>query len=227
MKTDESTRSGHDGPPPDWPAGQSISRWAGTEIMVTHFADHSAFAEELCEIILERSKDSKLSHQFPEQDQLNAIKVYDFEKWHHPLADMINARAIAMFHRVAKNTSAEIDASWASVYRTGNFAVPHSHIGSIASVLYMLDPGEGANDAGGQFLFADPRLKPCCRQQKGFMTTPSAPKIIAGTMLMFPGKAVHMVTPYLGKSPRITLSWDLKPKGAKQSAVPTFMTRPS
>ena len=34
-------------------------------------------------------------------------------------------------------------------------------------------------------------------------------------MIMFPGQAVHCVTPYLGTQPRITLSWNLN-KEAKQ-----------
>ena len=78
----------------------------------------------------------------------------------------------------------------------------------------------------GHFLFVDPRLKACCRQQDGFVTTPCSPVLRAGTMVMFPAQTVHLVTPYFGDHPRITLSWDLKLKSAP-SAVPAFITRPA
>ena len=211
---------------PVWPEQQSIGRWDGTDIVVTQFCDHADYAPALLNTVLQRAGDKNLSHHFADDNVLNAVKVYDLEKWNTPESDLIGARALEMFGRVIKKTDVAIDASWASVYKSGNFVMPHSHPGSIASVLYMLEPGDNTEVAGGQFLFADPRLKPCCRQQNGFMTTPSAPGIVAGTMVMFPGKAVHMVTPYLGSTPRITLSWDLKLAGSTKTAVPSSMTRP-
>ena len=121
-----------------------------------------------------------------------------------------------------------VDVCWASIYRKGNFVLPHSHMGNIARVLYMIDPGVTSGAMNGQFMFVDPRLKACCRQQEGFMTTPCSPDLSAGTMVMFPSQVVHLVTPYFGDCPRITLSWDLKLARSKAtpSAVPSFITRP-
>ena len=212
--------------PSIWPSNQVISRWADTEIMFTQFTDLGEFFDDLMTTVMARASDPALSHDFGAKDSLNATKVYGVEKWQTPASDLLNQRALALFGRFARNIRAEVDASWASVYRQGNFVMPHSHPLSIASVLFMLEPGGPTDNPGGQFLFVDPRLKPCCRQQPGFMSTPSAPTIKAGTMVMFPGKAVHMVTPYFGTEPRITFSWDLKPAGTKKTAVPKQMIRP-
>ncbi len=210
----------------DWPNGQNIGKWAGTDIMVTRFKERVEFTTALRTTILQRAKDKNLSHHFEGPDTGNAVKIYDIEQWNTPESEMINNRALTMFRKVFNKNVAIVDASWGSVYKKGDFVLPHSHVGSIASVLYMLDPGNETEAAGGEFLFADPRLKPCCRQQAGYMTTPSAPEIKAGTMVLFPGQAVHMVTPFLGKNPRITLSWDLKLDQSAKSAVPNFITRP-
>jgi hypothetical protein len=210
-----------------WPDQQGIATWAGTQIMVTRFDDHDDYSPALRKTTIERSKDRNLSHHFGASDPENAVKVYDVEKWATPESDLINARALEMFLRVSQKSEAIVDASWASVYSDRNFVLPHSHRGSIASILYMLDSGEESDVMNGAFLFTDPRLKPCCQQQDGFMTTPAAPKIQPGTMVMFPGKTVHMVTPYYGSVPRITMSWDLKLKKDGASAVPSFLTRPN
>ena len=109
-------------------------------------------------------------------------------------------RALTMFRRAIKDAEVIVDACWATIYRKGNFVLLHSHVGSIASVLYMLDPGDVSGGMNGQFMFADPRLKACCRQQDGFMTTPSSPDLKAGTMVMFPGQVVLWLHPTLGNA---------------------------
>lgn len=212
---------------PVWPDGQVVSKWADTDITVTRFSDHDSYAATLAETILARAANPSLSQHFDDPHGQDATKIYDVQKWATPASDLINARALAMFQRVLPGAAVMVDASWASVYSGGNFVLPHSHVGAIASVLYMLEPGDVSQGLDGQFLFVDPRLKPCCRQSAGFMTTPSAPRIAPGTMVMFPGQAVHMVSPYFGKTHRITMSWDLKISKNTPSAVPEFITRPS
>lgn len=213
---------------PLWPAGQTAGKWAGTEIIVTRFADHERYAPALIATALARGGDPALSHHFDAESDptgANAVKVYDIETWGTAEARLINARALALFARATSKT-AIVDASWASIYSAGNYSMPHSHPRNIASVLYMLDPGQPLSAEDGRFLFVDPRLAPCCRQQDGFMSTPSAPEIEPGTMVMFPASAVHMVTPFLGAKRRITMSWDLRLDGAVRTAVPPIMQRP-
>jgi hypothetical protein len=47
------------------------------------------------------------------------------------------------------------------------------------------------------------------------------PGLRAGTMIIFPGQAVHCVNPYAGTRPRITLSWNIN-----TMAVPGVATVP-
>ena len=120
-----------------------------------------------------------------------------------------------------------VDLSWATIYHDGHFFMPHSHPRTYISVLYLLERGEDDDPMNGRFFFADPRLEPCCRQQKGYMTTPSAPDMKAGTMVLFPGQAVHFVTPYRGARPRVTMSWDLNTVAVKGSPLPDGVARPT
>lgn len=138
-------------------------------------------------------------------------KIHHLEQWVGTEAELITARARALFRKVLECEHAVIDLSWANVYRNGDYCLPHSHLRSTASVLYCLDPGdEDPEDAqAGRFCFVDPRLRPCCQHQEGCVTTPFFPAMTAGTMLIFPSQLVHAVNPYTGKRPRITLSWNI------------------
>jgi hypothetical protein len=88
--------------------------------------------------------------------------------------------------------------------------MPHSHCRSIASVLYVLDPGDQdpTDYTSGKFCFADPRIRVCCQNEPGRMTDLLSPALREGSMLLFPSEWVHLVTPYAGTRPRITMSWN-------------------
>ena len=112
--------------------------------------------------------------------------------------------------------NAAVDLSWANIYRAGDYCLPHSHVRATAGIVYFLelglDPGADSATGGagqGRFLFADPRLKVCCREEEQAMTTPSGPTVHNGMMIMFPGKIVHMVDVFNRPGPRITLSWNV------------------
>jgi len=78
---------------PVWPEHQVISNWAGTDVLVTRYDDHDAYAPMLRETILQRAEDPRLSHHFDDENGQDAIKAYDLEKWGSPEATLINARA--------------------------------------------------------------------------------------------------------------------------------------
>jgi hypothetical protein len=130
-------------------------------------------------------------------------------------ASFIEERAKATFMAATGLPTASVDASWANVYRAGDYIVPHSHTRSAASLVYILDPGDppGEDDPlGGRFGFADPRLESCCPHEKGRMTSIFQPPMEAGSMLIFQSHLVHTVNPYWGEKPRITLSWNINPE---------------
>lgn len=209
-----------------WPDGQKMQKWLDTDVLVTGFADHPAYAAELTAQVLERAADPALGQRYAPELGIGSAKVYDLQKWPGPAAALIHARALAFFSLATGGEPVVADLSWASVYRDGDWCMPHSHPRTIASVLYVLDPGDAEDEAGGQFCFADPRLSPCCQEEPGYMSTPGAPPLHPGIMMLFPGQAVHFVTPYHGRRPRITLSWNLNHSEKPGNPLPEGVQRP-
>jgi hypothetical protein len=60
----------------------------------------------------------------------------------------------------------------------------------------------------------------CCQDEPERMTTLLVPDMQPGTLLMFPSEVIHFVTPYTGKSPRITLAWNIDSKPIPGHAIP-------
>ncbi len=206
--------SGNDAPLPPawpeiWPEGQKLERWRDPNIVVTQFADHAAYHPQLMEAVLARTEDASIAHAYEQSDGVGSFKLFDLPSWGVPAAQLVHDRALQMFRRVFKTGDVHVDLSWASVYGPGDHVLPHSHPRTYAGVVYMLEPGDPPTEESGMFLFADARMPICCREEPGYMSTPCAPLLAPGMMIMFPGQAVHCVTPYLGTRPRITLSWNL------------------
>ena len=212
---------------PVWPKGQKVQKWFDTDVLVTQFADNEIYAPALRSTVLERSTDPTLAHQFEQRLGVGSAKVYDIDKWPIAAASLIHARALAFFRLATNSKSVVADLSWASVYHDGDFCLPHSHPRTLISVLYVIDLGESAGGTNGAFCFADPRLASCCREEVGYMSTPCAPIFEPGLMVLFPGKAVHFVSPYHGDRPRLTMSWNLNKVAQKGSPLPEGVHRPS
>ena len=139
------------------------------------------------------------------------IKVRNIPGWDAPAAALIHARALLLAHHTMSRRPVYADATWASVYRAGDYCMPHSHLRSNLSIVYMLDPGdEDPQDAlAGRLCFADPRIEACCPHEPGRVTQHVLPTMNAGTMLIFASDYLHSVNPYRGRRPRITLSWNI------------------
>jgi len=195
--------------PPIWPEGQKMQRWHDKNVAMTQFADTDTYHPELIEAVLSRTEDPQISKPYEQSDGVGSFKLFDLPSWGAPAAQLIHDRALTFFRRVFKADEAHVDLSWSSVYGNGDHVLPHSHPRTYAGVVYMLEPGDPLTEDSGMFLFADARMPICCREEAGYMSTPCAPILTPGTMIMFPGQAVHCVTPYLGTKPRITLSWNL------------------
>jgi hypothetical protein len=138
-------------------------------------------------------------------------KVYDIPGWGDPAAALIHARALTLAHRSLARVAVHADDTWASVYGHAEYCMPHSHLRSEVSIVYMLDPGDADPDDkyGGLFAFSDARIDWCCPRERGRMTRPLIPDMPPGTMLLFASAYVHGVNPYFGTRPRITLSWNI------------------
>ena len=207
-----------------WPAGQPVDRWIEPTVYIARFADAGMFQDRLRRTILDLAARAQTGNEI-DDGSIGSGKVYDVDKWGCPAASLVDRRARFLFSIATKRREVVADLSWASIYRSGDYCMPHSHPRTTASVLYVVDLGDGGDPSNGQFCFADPRMAACCREQPGCMSTPCAPELAPGTMLLFPGQAVHFVTVYRGTRPRITMSWNLNHAALAGEAIPYAVNR--
>lgn len=195
-----------------WPDRQAVQRMADPRICLTDFADTTHYHPRLRERILALSEGSAF------RDYLFkggcGTKVRNPAQWRCPEAELVQARAVALFKNVCEVEQAVVDDSWANVYRHGEYCISHSHARSQMSVLYLLDAGDPPppeDPMAGRLCFGDPRMPYCCPEEEGRMTRLLMPDLYPGSMLLFPSEYLHLVNPYLGEAPRITLSWNIGP----------------
>jgi hypothetical protein len=203
---------------PIWPEDQALGALTEPTIWLTDFGDHERYHPRLVERILAMEKDPKYRDFFFRGGC--GTKVRRMDEWGSLEAELVQRRALALFRIVTGSATAAVDDAWASIYRKGDFCMPHSHVRTTASVLYLLDPGDYApgdpsvqvDPFAGKFCFCDPRLRSCCQAEEGRMTNLMIPDLRPGSMLIFPSEWVHMVAAYLGERPRITMSWNISPE---------------
>lgn len=195
---------------PIWPTGQQVRPVIHPDIFVTFFADAETTRDGLIRRIHELERDPRLAAA--PVPAFGGTKVYHLERWDCPEAELLEARALVFSQHLLQGDSAVVDLSWANVYRNGDYAMPHSHERTAASVVYSVDPGDadsGPDFYAGQLMFVDPRVEACCGIRPGSVTTPQLPLMAPGTMILFPSPFVHCVNPYRGRRPRITLAWNI------------------
>ncbi|MCH8808684.1 MAG: hypothetical protein IH993_02455 [Proteobacteria bacterium] len=198
-----------------WPAGLEIEDWLEPVVKIVEFDDTEVFHSGLIAKIQDLENDATFTKKY--DHYIGSSKIYHLDRWGCREADLVNARAIELFKQVMGCDEAVVDLSWTNVYRDGDYCIPHSHVRATASIVYFLDLGTD-NPEGpghGRFCFADPRLKICCQKEAHAMTTPCAPKVSNGTMIIFPGKLVHFVDAYTEPGTRLTLSWNIN-----QTSIP-------
>jgi hypothetical protein len=193
-----------------WPAGQRVDALPGARsFALTRFPDTDAYHPALIAQLTRLARDPAVAVQ--QARAIGGTKIYHIHQRQSPELAFICTRAAAMFRRVLGVDAAVIDMSWANIYGNGDYSLPHSHLRAQASVVYCVDAGDPdpTDPWSGQFCFVDPRLASCCQTEVGHMTHPVMPRLSAGTMLIFPGLAVHCVGAYGGTRPRVTLSWNI------------------
>ena len=194
---------------PVWPDGQKTEALSAPLAALTVFADWESYHPTLIEATLSAEKDPRLRD--PVFRGGCGVKVRKIPEWNAPAAALIHARALMLAHRTLSRRAVFADDTWASVYRAGDYCMPHSHLRSNVSIVYMLDPGDGDPEdrMAGRFCFADPRIDACCPDEPGRVTQHLMPNLAPGTMLIFASDYLHSVNPYQGRRPRITLSWNI------------------
>lgn len=105
--------------------------------------------------------------------------------------------------------------AWANVQELGDYSRPHVHPSCHFSIVYYVDvgdepearAGEANLDLQGRLEVLDPRGRPNMVLIPGVTQTDNVvlkPK--AGLMLIFPSWLYHLVHPYRGKRPRISIA---------------------
>ena len=193
---------------PVWPSSQKIELLAAPNMGVADFEDCEQYHAGLIAKILEMERDPRFRDWIFKGGC--GTKVRDPHEWGSAEANLIHARAMRLTAKALGVADVVVDDCWANVYRKGDYCMPHSHLRSIASVIYLLDPGETKTDdpASGRLCFCDPRIPFCCGHEAGRMTKLLMPELRPGSLLCFPSEYVHLVNPYEGERPRITLSWN-------------------
>jgi len=192
-----------------WPDAQRIEPLSAPLMAVTRFDDGASYHEELAATILAMERDPAWRDWIFKGGC--GMKVRRPDRWGHAAAELIHGRALSFAHRVLSQHNVYTDDCWASVYRDGQYCLPHSHLRSNVSIVYLLDAGDPDPDdaMAGKLVFADPRIPFCCPHEPGRVTGLLTPEMRAGTMIVFASDYVHAVGPYRGARPRMTMSWNV------------------
>jgi hypothetical protein len=193
-----------------WPADQKADKFCEEPTMVvTDFEDAQDLNRKIYDRILELEEEGSLVHTFANAGS----KVRHVHKWGCPEADFLEERVKYLFEYLT-GRKARIDLGWANVNRKYNYLAGHSHLGTLASIVYMLEPGDPPTEEyplSGRLSFLDPRIPACCPDEPDRLTLEVHADMKAGTMVMFPAWVVHQVHPYFGDKTRITLAWNVNP----------------
>jgi hypothetical protein len=205
---------------PVWPEAQKIISLKNSLVLITRFADVPRYHPELVRRILEQEKKSRYKADFERGGC--GVKIYHLDRWQCAEAELIHLRALAFFSKVFKCKTPVADVSMANIFRDGDYCMPHSHTRTRASLVYSVTCGDPdpRHARSGQLCFVDPRMAACCQDEEGRMTTPLVPDMQPGTLVMFPSEVMHCVTPYTGKSPRITLAWNIDSRLLEGDQIP-------
>jgi hypothetical protein len=192
-----------------WPDAQKVEPMSARLMAVAVFSDWAAYHPALIDAAFAAERNPGLRD--PMFRGACGVKVRRIPEWNAPAATLIHARALMLAHHTLSRRPVFADDSWASIYRAGDYCMPHSHLRSNASIVYMLDPGDGdpKDRMAGRLCFADPRIEACCPHEPGRVTQHVIPTMTPGTMLIFASDYLHSVNPYAGQRPRITLSWNI------------------
>ncbi len=190
------------------PRGQHVTT-PEKHIATTDFPDMENMNRELEDFLI-RKAGERLEEQ-GKQSFSKSVKIHHVDAWDIPAARFIDKRARAFFRIITGFEKSVVDLSWANIYQEGDYIMPHAHSRSQGSVVYVVSMGDSdeLDPMSGKFLISDPRLPICCQDGGTYMSNNYMPDFKAGSMIVFPASVVHMVTPYRGKHPRITIAWNI------------------
>jgi len=175
--------------------------------------DIAAIQKPFIEAILKQEAKNRIESPLMSKAE-GGMKVRNLGDFDSPIFELLNERVKTFFMKATGAKTAVVDDCWANVVRDGEYTLPHAHKRATASVVYALDGGDDdgfeREPMNGLLIFADPRLANCCQGKTGFVgTTISPPRALRNYMIIFPAHITHLVTPYTGARPRISIAWNL------------------
>jgi hypothetical protein len=205
--TDSLTVDGH--LLPVWPEGTRVEMLDAPNTAVVDFDDCETVHPGLARRMLELEQDPAYRHWISRGGC--GTKVRAIDRWDCGSAALVHARALRFAALALGTDRLYVDECWGNVYRRGDYCLPHGHLRAVASLVYLLDPGDpdAEDPTGGRFCFCDPRIPFCCPDEPGRTTQLLLPDLRPGSLLIFPAEYIHSVAPYHGERPRLTLSWNI------------------
>ena len=125
---------------PTWRNGQAVAPMSAQLMAITDFDDHASYHPALIGATLAAEQDPRFRDTIFKGGC--GVKVRNIPGWDAPAAALIHARALLLAHHAMSRRPVYADDTWASVYRAGDYCMPHSHLRSNLSIVYMLDPGD-------------------------------------------------------------------------------------
>jgi uncharacterized protein (TIGR02466 family) len=128
----------------------------------------------------------------------------------YEMADEATRRVLADYGQTMRPIRWTLHA-WANVNRTGDFNRVHTHPGSTWSGTYYVDIGDPDDPAAGTPIHL---FDPCQGRANTFLP-PQVPSSVTqrpelGLMILFPSYVPHMVYAHRGKTPRISIAFNLR-----------------
>jgi len=143
----------------------------------------------------------------------------DLLSWNYPciapFINMVQSMSQIMARNDGLSDGNKIDLSltaWGNIIQNGNYHMVHRHPNNFWSGVYYIDGGDPDKtvELNGQFEFVDPRTGAHMLTHKslGYPRYQIKPK--PGLMIMFPAWLDHFVHPYIGKSKRVTIAFNVR-----------------
>ena len=176
-----------------------------------HYAKASASIAQHLYRIKDRDQGVQRSNQggWHSSDRLHLSKHEATHGLIHRLLQ-VSVHSIKDFEGDREFKDIRMVSAWANINYQGDWNAPHEHMPCTWSGVFYVDAGE-PRDAGqnnnleGKILFFDPL--PLGTEWKRPPNVAYTPK--TGSMLLFPSFLTHMVAPYFGDKPRISIAFNL------------------
>ena len=176
--------------------------------------DAEKFNKAIAEYVLEQAEenqDEQGRHSVGGQDSWHSEKnLHELDYWWSDNLESLIMTSVAAYGNGSVPKDFEI-ACWAVLIRKGGYSNYHTHPNNIISGVYYVDVPEDIEidknrTIGGIIQFPDTRAGACGTSHES-ATWGYKPQESSG--LIFPSWVPHFVSPYMGESYRISLSWNV------------------